>query len=162
MDKIKILFVCLGNICRSPAAEAVMKKRVKDAGLEDRFFIDSAGTSGWHKDAMADSRMMAAAKSRNYELTSRSRPVYPKVDFNDFDYIIGMDNENIFNLEQMTQIPGHQSKISKMTHYCKNHKADSVPDPYYGNGNGFDLVLDILEDACDGLLKEIIKTHLNF
>lgn len=159
MDKIRILFVCLGNICRSPAAEAVMKKRVKEAGLEDRFFIDSAGTSGWHRGSLADGRMRAAASLRNYELTSRSRPVAPEKDFEEFDYIIGMDDDNIFNLEQMTLRPDHQSKISKMTNYCEIHDVSSVPDPYYNNG--FELVLNILEDACTGLLKSIITHHKN-
>lgn len=158
MEKIKILFVCLGNICRSPSAEAVMKEVVKSSGLSDQFMIDSAGTSGWHSGEKADSRMRKHAQKRDYDLTSLSRPV-KTTDFDEFDYIVGMDDDNIFNLEQMTKLPEHQMKIIKMTDYCQNHDASSVPDPYYGGDAGFELVLDILEDSCNGLLKHIIETH---
>ena len=157
MDKVKILFVCLGNICRSPSAEAVMKGIVKDSGVSHQFYIDSAGTSGWHSGEKADARMRMHASKRNIDLTSLSRSVKSS-DFDNFDYIIGMDDENVFNLEQMTTHPEHQMKITKMTDYCNGHDEQSVPDPYYGGDAGFELVLDILEDACKGLLTHIKKT----
>lgn len=158
MDKIKILFVCLGNICRSPSAEAVMKGIVDNSEHSNQFFIDSAGTSGWHSGEKADARMRAHASKRGYDLTSLSRAVKSD-DFDVFDFIVGMDNDNVFNLEQMTTHPEHQMKIIKMTDYCQIHNENSVPDPYYGGDDGFELVLNILEDACSGLLKHIEKTH---
>lgn len=155
MDKTKILFVCLGNICRSPSAEAVMKSIVNEADLSDQFEIDSAGITGYHAGDNADERMQQHAIRRNYQLTSISRKVNANVDFDYFDYIIGMDAQNIKDLENLTRNSSDLRKISKMTSYCNEHHENSVPDPYYGGAAGFELVLDILEDACKGLLKHI-------
>lgn len=151
MKKYKILFVCLGNICRSPSAEAVMKKQVKDAGLENQFEIDSAGILGCHEGERADDRMRAHAIRRGYRLDSISRPVRTS-DFFDFDLIIGMDDRNIEDLKHKAPDLKSVGKIHRMTEYSRNKLYDYVPDPYYSGAEGFELVLDLLEDACEGLL----------
>lgn len=147
-----VLFVCLGNICRSPSAEAVMRKMAADRGVEVR--IDSAGTIGHHAGEAADSRMKQHAVLRDYQLTSISRPVVAR-DYEEFDLIVGMDDANIKDLMSRAATLDQQAKISKMTDYCRTLDYDSVPDPYYGGSAGFELVLDLLEDACGGLLGEI-------
>ncbi len=152
--KIKILFVCLGNICRSPAAEGVMKKFVKEAGMDDKVEIDSAGTAAYHQGELPDSRMSLCASLRGYKLDSHSRPVKTK-DFYDFDLIIAMDDQNVDSLKRKAPDMESLAKIHKMTDYSSNTSHDHVPDPYYGGASGFELVLDILEDACSGLLKSI-------
>lgn len=152
----KILFVCLGNICRSPSAEAVMKKLVKDAGLEESFFIDSAGIMGYHEGERADDRMRGHAARRGYVLDSISRPVRTQ-DFYDFDLIIGMDDRNVDDLKQKAPDLESVAKIHQMTEYSRNKLYDHVPDPYYGGASGFELVLDLLEDACAGLLSDKLK-----
>lgn len=152
--KIKILFVCLGNICRSPSAEAVMKSLVKQAGREDRIFVDSAGIMGYHEGELPDSRMRKHAAMRGYSLDSHSRPVHSS-DFYDFDYIIGMDDANISDLKRKAPDLESVAKIHKMTEYNRKFTADHVPDPYYGGASGFELVLDLLEDACYGLFESI-------
>ena len=149
----RILFVCMGNICRSPAAEGVMLKKVKEKGLESFYHIDSAGTYGYHQGELPDSRMRAHASRRGYNLTSRSRLV-TGADFEQFDLIIGMDDDNIRNLKRIAPNPELQRKICRMTDFCRTYFADCVPDPYYGGASGFELVLDLLEDACDGLIAE--------
>lgn len=153
-EKIRILFVCLGNICRSPSAEAVMKKLVANAGLEDRIEIDSAGILGYHEGERADQRMRAHATRRGYKLDSISRPVRMS-DFYDFDLIIGMDAKNIDDLKRKAPDLESTGKIHQMTEYSRNKLYDYVPDPYYGGDSGFELVLDLLEDACSGLLDEV-------
>jgi len=149
----RILFVCMGNICRSPAAEGIMLKKVKEKGLESFYHIDSAGTYGYHHGELPDSRMRAHASQRGYNLTSRARPV-TSADFEQFDLIIGMDDDNIQNLKRMAPNPELRQKICRMTDFCRIHSADCVPDPYYGGASGFEHVLDLLEDACDGLIAE--------
>ena len=151
-EKIRLFFVCLGNICRSPSAEAVMKKLVKDAGLEARIEIDSAGITGYHEGDRADSRMRAHAARRGYSLDSISRPVR-QWDFHDFDLIIGMDDQNITDLKRMAPDLESVAKIHRMTEFSRNKLYDHVPDPYYSGAEGFELVLDLLEDACAGLLE---------
>ena len=150
----KILFVCLGNICRSPSAEAVMKKLVKDAGLDNYIEVDSAGIMGYHEGERADQRMRAHASRRGYMLDSISRPVRT-TDFYDFDLIIGMDDRNIDDLKRKAPDLESVAKIHQMTEYSRNKLYDHVPDPYYGGASGFELVLDLLEDACGGLLETI-------
>lgn len=150
------MFVCLGNICRSPSAEAVMKKLVKDAGLEKSFFIDSAGIMGYHEGERADDRMRGHAARRGYVLDSISRPVRTQ-DFYDFDLIIGMDDRNVDDLKQKAPDLESLAKIHQMTEYSRNKLYDHVPDPYYGGASGFELVLDLLEDACAGLLSDKLK-----
>ena len=154
----RILFICMGNICRSPAAEGIMKKMVQEQGLEHSFYIDSAGMHGWHEGELPDNRMRTHASRRGYALTSHSRPIKYN-DFEQFDLIIGMDDNNIQGLKRMAPDLEAQHKIRRMTDFCQTRKADCVPDPYYGGASGFELVLDLLEDACNGLL-EILKKEL--
>lgn len=147
-----VLFVCLGNICRSPSAEAVFRKMAEDRSCS--LHIDSAGITAYHAGESADSRMMSCASERGYELTSVSRPVVSS-DFYEFDYIIGMDSSNVVALEDMAPASSSKATISLMTDYCTRFNASCVPDPYYGGVDGFELVLDLLEDACDGLLQTL-------
>lgn len=151
----KILFVCLGNICRSPGAEAVFKYLVEKKGLEDKFYIDSAGLGAWHVGEKADSRMRHTGQKRGYNLTSIARAFDAHEDFDQFDLIIGMDTENIRELRSRARNERDRSKIVLMTDFCRNKSYHSVPDPYFGGDAGFELVIDILEDACEGLLRRI-------
>ncbi len=155
MRKRKILFVCLGNICRSAAAEAVMKAVLARKG-DDCFFVDSAGILNYHEGERADSRMRYFAGQRGYDITSISRPVRSS-DFEDFDYIIGMDDSNIDDLKERAATVEQDAKIHKMTEFCVNVEADHVPDPYYGGNEGFERVMDLLEDACEGFYQWLIS-----
>lgn len=144
----------MGNICRSPSAEAVFTSLAEKKGLSGQFEIDSAGTGGWHVGNPADQRMQSHAIKRGYNLTSIARKFDPNTDFDHFDYIIGMDNENIQSLKRIARNANDREKIYKMMNFSLNSKYDEVPDPYYGGEKGFELVLDLLEDACNGLLEE--------
>ncbi len=155
--KKRVLFVCLGNICRSPSAEAVFNNIIKAKGVDGQYMVDSAGTSGWHVGEPADARMQSHARKRGVKLTSISRKFQPEIDFDEFDYIIGMDDSNISNLKSMARNGNAISKIYKMTDFCKKYSYDEVPDPYYGGDSGFELVLDLLEDACEGFLEAVEK-----
>lgn len=154
IQKTKILFVCLGNICRSPSAHTIFQKMVNEKGLSDRFEIDSAGIIGHHAGEMADPRMRKYAANRDYNITTTSRQL-KKSDFEKFDMIIGMDNRNIADLRKIAYLDENISKISKMTDYCEHFKEDEVPDPYYSGYEGFEYVLDLLEDACASLLTKL-------
>jgi len=153
----KILFVCLGNICRSPAAEGIFKKKIKDRNLENLFAVDSAGTGGWHVGDNADPRMRETALSRGIELTSRSRKIEEN-DLYEFDQILVMDQENLDAVKSLIKDSMNpiNSKIELILTYAKNSQLDEVPDPYYGGQNGFDKVLDLLDDAIDGLIDSFI------
>lgn len=155
----RILFVCLGNICRSPAAEGIMRQKVKERGLSSVFDIDSAGTYGGHAGNLPDSRMRAHAARRGYRLEHRSRPITTD-DFDRFDLIIGMDDMNIENLRRLAPDADAWTKIHRMTDYSRRYAHDHVPDPYYSGADGFELVLDLLEDACDGLLDHLIEADV--
>jgi protein-tyrosine phosphatase len=154
MKKYRILFVCLGNICRSSAAEEVMRTLLQRDGLDKAVEVDSAGILSYHQGELPDSRMRMHAARRGYQLTHRSRPVCTD-DFFDFDLILGMDDHNIQDLKERAPSPETEQKIHRMTDYCHQKVVDYVPDPYYGGASGFENVLDILEDACQGLLDEI-------
>ena len=153
----KILFICLGNICRSCTAQTVMQQMVDNAGLTEQFHIDSAGIINYHEGEKADNRMRRHANQRGYRITHLSRPIKP-VDFERFDLIIGMDDQNIQSLQRLAPNEAALQKIHRMTEWCRQFAdRDSVPDPYYGGDKGFELVLDLLEDACQGLLKDICQ-----
>lgn len=154
----RILFVCLGNICRSSSAEGVMKHLVKEAGLEKEFEIDSAGILSYHQGELPDSRMRAHAARRGYDLVHRSRPVCTD-DFEHFDLIIGMDDRNIDDLKDRAPSVAACEKIHRMTEFCTRMVADHVPDPYYGGAEGFEYVFDVLEDACAGLLTFLTQDN---
>ena len=136
-----------------------MKYYVKDRGLEEQYYIDSAGISGYHSGDPADRRMQSHAIRRGYDLTSLSRKFYPDADFSDFDMIIGMDDRNIEDLKDKAPSPEEWKKIHRMTEYCNRIPADHVTDPYYGGAEGFEYVLDILEDACSGLLISLTQDN---
>lgn len=157
MTTKKILFVCLGNICRSPSAEAVFTGLVNKSGLAKMYEIDSAGTGGWHVGKPADKRMQKHAIRRGYDLTSIGRQFDPESDFDRFDIIVAMDDENVATLKQLARNQDDEKKIQKMTDFSKEWGYSEVPDPYYGGDEGFELVLDLLEDACEGLLEATKK-----
>ena len=158
-SKYSVLFVCLGNICRSPAAQAVMQAMVDERGLTDRFFIDSAGIGGWHIGDLPDKRMRVHARPRGYELTHRARKVN-SVDFEDFDLIVGMDAANVDDLHSLAATIEQEKKVVMMGDYIRQYPHyDYVPDPYYEGSEGFELVLDLLEDSCDNLLNRIIEQN---
>lgn len=148
----KIVFVCLGNICRSPSGEGVFKSILEAKNLENNYFVDSAGTSAYHVGERADSRMRKHASKRGYNLTSRSRQ-FIKEDFYKFDLIIPMDSTNYNDILYIMEDNKYKNKIMLMTDFSIKYKGQDVPDPYYGGDSGFELVLDILEDSCNGLLK---------
>jgi len=154
---IKVLFVCMGNICRSPAAEGIFKKFVADANLESKISIDSAGTIGYHSGEMPDSRMRRHALARGYDLDSRARQFNPKQDFEDFDYIVTMDNENYSDIKKLDIKKLYIDKILKMGDFISDKNVSEVPDPYYGGAEGFEFVIDVLEDGTKNLLTKIKK-----
>ncbi len=160
INKTKILFVCLGNICRSPSAEALFKGLIKKRGLQQQFEVDSAGTSKWHVGEASDKRMKEHAIKRGYSLDSISRQFNPNVDFDYFNFIIGMDDANVLELKKMARDENDLKKIYKMTDFSREWDYSEVPDPYYGGDEGFELVLDLLEDACTGLLDSIIQNDI--
>ena len=155
--KVNVLFVCLGNICRSPAAEGIFKKMVADEGLENEILVDSAGTSGWHEGELPDDRMRMHGQRRGYDFSSRSRKFVEK-DLLIFDYIIVMDDDNYRNVKKLAKSKEDVAKIHLMTDFSDKYSHSHVPDPYYGGSSGFELVMDLLEDACENLLNRIAKS----
>ncbi len=154
-EQTKLLFVCLGNICRSPTAEGIMKQLVENNPSPHReIIVDSAGTYGGHAGELPDSRMCEHAAKRGYNLTSRSREVTAS-DIEEFDLILAMDDNNYNKLKRISRTSSGDLKIHRMVEFCQTHTIDHVPDPYYSGSEGFELVIDILEDACQGLLEAI-------
>ena len=154
---VKVLFVCLGNICRSPTAEGVFKRHVREAGLEDRISSDSAGTGDYHIGDPPDARACAAAARRGYDLSGLRGRQVGKKDFSEFDYVLAMDDENMRALKHWCPRE-YAHKLKLFTEFCSSG-ARSVPDPYGGGPQGFELVLDLVEDAAQGLLRHI-RTEL--
>lgn len=157
MAEQRLLFVCLGNICRSPAAEGVFLHLLAEAGLQDRCLVDSAGTGGWHVGKPADRRMRAAADRRGIHLPSRARQLEP-ADLGRFDRILTMDDDNLRAVRALARDVGTASataRIEPITSHCRRFRVSEVPDPYYGGEQGFEHVLDLLEDACAGLLDAL-------
>lgn len=158
-DKIKtrLLFVCLGNICRSPAAEGVMKKVLADRGMDAHFEVDSAGIGNWHEGELPDSRMRKCGAHRGYSLDSRARQ-FATADFKDFDYIFVMDNDNWKMLSQKTNNRNDMAKVKMLVDYADNHpQAKLIPDPYYGGEKDFEYALDLIEDAASGLANRLME-----
>lgn len=156
-EKYKILFVCLGNICRSPAAEGVMRRLTETQGLSERLEIDSAGTYGGHRGELPDPRMRSAAAKRGMGLTHRSRKIEEE-DFAEFDRIVVMDDMNYEDVHRLAPSREAAERIDRMREFFRKHPDRShVPDPYYEGHEGFELVLDLLEDGCEGLLETLKK-----
>lgn len=154
MSKKSILFVCLGNICRSPMAEGVFLKLLEEDNQTQNFEIDSAGLINGHQGELADRRMILHASKRGYHLIHRSRPVNI-LDFETFDLIIGMDEDNIKRLTRLAPNKEALKRIFRMTDYCTRNNISSIPDPYYGTDKDFEQVIDLLEDAYEGLFKQL-------
>lgn len=150
----KILFVCLGNICRSPMAETIMVDLINKKGLAANYTIDSAGILDYHEGEKADYRMRCHANFRGYEITHLSRPVQLS-DFDNFDLIFGMDDQNHRDLSNIAQTDEQRQKIKKLIDFCAEFNRPTIPDPYYGGDSGFKLVIDMLETACGNLLQEL-------
>tara|TARA_B100000212_G_scaffold290467_1_gene231979 strand:+ start:70 stop:570 length:501 start_codon:yes stop_codon:yes gene_type:complete len=159
MDKVSVLFVCLGNICRSPAAEAIFQNLINDKGIGDQFIVDSAGTGSWHVGKKADSRMRFAAKQRNINITSNARQIRED-DFRKFKYILVMDNSNFHNvIDLKSRVKGSDfAEILKIQDFSSKFTEKEVPDPYFGGDTGFDHVLDILEDSVFCFLENITQS----
>ena len=153
---MKVLFVCLGNICRSPAAEGVFMHLLQERGLSDQFVVDSAGTGGWHVGSPADRRMQAAADRRGIQLPSRARQI-SRDDFSSFDLVLTMDDDNLAAVQGLAREAGARATatIKPMLSYSRRFNETEVPDPYYGGDAGFEHVLDLLEEACSNLLNEL-------
>ena len=156
MKKIAVLFVCLGNICRSPAAEAIFTKILEHKGLTDCFNVDSAGTGSWHIGKKADSRMRIASERRDIKILSRARQISSK-DFEQFNYILAMDDSNFRNIQDLKERTASTdfASIKKIRNFRSVFNEQEVPDPYFGGDEGFDYVLDILEDSVKGFLESI-------
>lgn len=157
MKKISVLFVCMGNICRSPMAEGIFNKIIDNKGLNDSFIVDSAGIIGYHEGEFADSRMQIHASKRGYKLAHRSRKVV-RDDFEKFDFLIAMDEDNFEGLTRLAQTKSDNEKIYRMVDFSKKFQPAHIPDPYYGGDQGFEHVIDLLEDACGGFFEKIYTT----
>lgn len=151
---IKVLFVCLGNICRSPTADGIFRELVSKAGLDQKIIVDSAGTGGWHIGKSPDSRTVAAARKRGYDLSVLRARQVQSCDFDEFDYVLAMDKTNLADLQRLK--PAHYvGHLGLFLDFGAASEYREVPDPYYGDADGFELVLDLVEAAADGLLTHI-------
>lgn len=155
-EKIRVLFVCLGNICRSPMAEGVFRRLVQDRGLEGKIDCDSAGTSGWHIGEGPDPRTVETAARHGLELDHRGRK-FTSADFGDFDYILAMDRQNYRDIQSVQGCRQYKGSLSLMRDYDEQSPGSDVPDPYYGGLDGFERMYDTLLRSCGGLLDEIIS-----
>ena len=159
--QIAVLFVCLGNICRSPSAHGVFREAVARAGWADRVHIESAGTGDWHIGKPPDRRATAAAAARGIDLSDLRAQQVQATDFERFDYVLAMDADNLADLEQMANTQGNvRARIALFSTFSARYRGEAVPDPYFGGEQGFERVLDMIEDASAGLLEEI-RTRLD-
>lgn len=154
----KLLFVCLGNICRSPSAENITNHLIQEAGLVGKIVCDSAGTSSYHIGSPPDRRMTAAATKRGIKLQGRARQFQP-LDFEKFDLILAMDKQNYQDILYLDRQDQYQDKVRLICDFATSFPDREVPDPYYGGSQGFEYVIDLLLDACQGLLAYVVKTQ---
>lgn len=159
MNKTSVLFVCMGNICRSPTAHGIFEQKIAEKGLSHFISVDSAGTHAYHIDEAPDPRSQAMAVEHGYDLSKQRARRVTVYDIDAFDYVIGMDDANHYNLSKLTT-GGQQGKIHSMMSFAKGRSETEVPDPYYGE-NGFKSVLEMIEEASDGLLTHIIESQGN-
>lgn len=156
---VKVIFVCMGNICRSPTAEVVFRHLVESAGVSEHFLIDSAGTHDYHIGSPPDKRTQHAALQRGYDMSGLRGRQVEVADFDRFDYVLAMDHANLATLRRLCP-DGKRERLGLFLEYASRHDEREVPDPYYGGGKGFERVLDLVEDAAEGLLEHIQKNHL--
>lgn len=156
--KVKVLFVCMGNICRSPTAEAVFRHYVEEAGLVESILIDSAGTHDYHIGDAPDARTQRTAKQRGYDMSNLRGRQVEAGDFTRFDYVLAMDEANLDILKRLCPRDA-QSHLGLFLQFAESHSEREVPDPYYGGADGFERVLDMVEDAANGLLQHIRQRH---
>ncbi len=153
--KQRLLFICLGNICRSPAADGIMHHLVEARGLTDDFYIDSAGIGSWHVGQLPDYRMRRCGEQHGYVFDHRARQ-FSAADFDRFDLIAVMDHENYHDVARQARSAADRQKIIRMSDYLRHHPGQqTVPDPYYGDDRDFEFAVELLEDACEGLLDEL-------
>ncbi|MEC8649341.1 MAG: low molecular weight protein-tyrosine-phosphatase [Verrucomicrobiota bacterium] len=150
--KRRILFLCMGNICRSPAAHCIFQELVNSAGLSKNYEIDSAGTLHFHEGSPPDSRMQRALRKRNIPIFGQARPIVEE-DLSYYDLILAMDSSNLIDAKKLDRDGKFHNKIKLFCDYCTSREEKEVPDPYYGTGDGFEHVLDILQNGCTNLLK---------
>jgi protein-tyrosine phosphatase len=152
--RTSVLFVCLGNICRSPLAEGIFQHLVRQAGLDDRFEIDSAGTGSWHVGERPDARAQMVATRHGVPLESRGRQITDE-DLLRYDWVIAMDRENLRALERMASAVGSNAEIHLLREFDPDGEGDEVPDPYYGGASGFETVYEMVYRSCEGLLDRL-------
>ncbi len=155
----RLLFVCLGNICRSPSAENIMSHLIDQRQLSDRIVCDSAGTAGYHVGSPPDRRMTQAAKAYGIDLLGRARQ-FDAADLGRFDYILAMDRQNYRDILALDPAGQYGERVQLMCDFCRHHPDREVPDPYYGGPEGFIYVIELLLDACEGLLDHILEHAL--
>ena len=156
MRPVKILFICLGNICRSPAAEEIMRRKAEDGGVGHLIYVDSAGIGSWHVGQLPDYRMRRHGTKHGYDFQHRARQLQ-SADFSRFDYIIGMDAENIRDIAAKAPNNEAKDRILDISQFLRHHPDfHDVPDPYYGSDRDFEIVIELLEDACSGLLDYLM------
>ncbi len=155
-DRTRVLFVCLGNICRSPLAEAVFRRQVGERGVEQRFEIDSAGTSAYHAGSPPDARSAQVARARGVEVSGSARQLAAD-DLRRFDYIVAMDAENLAEIERLRTRAGGAARVHRLREWDPRQDGSDVPDPYYGGARGFEEVHDIVERSCAALLDHLMQ-----
>lgn len=159
MEQVKVLFVCMGNICRSPTAQGVFERLVQSQGLAERILIDSAGTHAYHIGNPPDKRSQAAAQNRGLDLSGQRARKVTVADFEEFDYVLAMDRTNLEDLHDLVAV-SQRERVRLFMTFAERWNVDEVPDPYYGGDSGFERVLDMVEDAAAGLLDHIRRHHL--
>jgi len=157
-ETVSVLFVCMGNICRSPTAHGVFERMVKDAGLRNVISVDSAGTHSYHIGNQPDARSQEVALRRGFDLSHVRARRFQASDFDDFDYLLAMDNDNLLNMQAIASA-GQHSRVELFLDYASDATETEVPDPYYGGPKGFEHVLDLVESAAKGLLQNILEKH---
>ena len=157
-EPVRVLFVCLGNICRSPLAEAVFRQQVRERGADHLVEIDSAGTSGYHAGSPPDSRSARVAQARGVEITGVSRQL-TRADLHRFDYVIAMDADNLHEIGELRDAVGGTARVHRLREWDPQRDGDDVPDPYYGGPRGFEDVHDIVERSCAALLDHILEEN---